>query len=135
MRVLMVHPHDIYEPLEPWTIRITSLARCLTDLGHEVRLVYHLARQDLLPGDVRHRQEFEFEVIPRLRHIGVGVQKARQMIELAAWADLIHVQKALAHAALPAAVAAQVRRIPLHYDWDDHEAAIYADATGRRDRA
>jgi phosphatidyl-myo-inositol dimannoside synthase len=134
MRVLMVHPHDIYEPLEPWTIRITSLARCLTELGHEVRLVYHLSRDDRLPGDERHRQEFPFEVIPRLRHIGLGLRKSRQMVDLASWADVIHVQKALAHAALPAAVAAQVRRIPLHYDWDDHEAAIYADAAGQKDR-
>ncbi len=134
MRVLMVHPHDIYEPLEPWTIRITSLARCLTGLGHEVRLVYHLARQDLLPGDVVHRQEFPFEVIPRVRHIGLGLRKVRQMRSLARWADVVHVQKALAHAALPAAVAAHLRRIPLHYDWDDHEAAIYADAAGGRDR-
>ena len=52
MRVLMVHPHDIYDPLEPWTIRITSLARCLGQLGHEVKVVYHLSRSDLLPGDL-----------------------------------------------------------------------------------
>ena len=134
MRVLMVHPHDIYEPLEPWTIRITALARCLTELGHEVRLVYHLAREELLPGDVRHRQEFPFEVIPRLRHIGLGFHKVRRMLELAGWADVIHLQKALTHAALPAAVAARLRRIPLHYDWDDHEAAIYEEAAGGRDR-
>ena len=131
MRVLMVHPHDIYDPLEPWTIRITALARCLTQLGHEVKVVYHLARPELLPGDVRHRQEFPFEVVPLVRHMGLGLQKARQLADLGRWADLVHVQKALAHAALPSAVAAFWNRVPLHYDWDDWEAAIYEDSAGR----
>ena len=131
MRVLMVHPHDIYDPLEPWTIRITALARCLTELGHEIKLAYHIARPDLLPGDLRHRQEFPFEVLPLVRHMGMGLRKSRQMTELARWADLVHVQKALGHAALPAAAAALWNRVPLHYDWDDWEAAIYADAVGQ----
>ena len=39
----MVHPHDIHSPVEPWTIRITSLARRLAARGHEIKLVYHLA--------------------------------------------------------------------------------------------
>ena len=131
MRVLMVHPHDVYDPLEPWTIRVTALARCLTELGHEVKVVYHLSRPDLLPGDARHRQEHPFEVVPLIRHMGVGVQKAKQLAELGRWADLIHVQKALAHAALPASLAAFWNRVPLHYDWDDWEAAIYEESVGR----
>ena len=134
MRVLMVHPHDIYNPLEPWTIRITALAGCLTKLGHEVKLVYHLARPEVLPGTARHRQEFPFEDIPRIRHMGLGVRKSREMTELARWADVVHVQKALSHAALPAALAALWNGIPLHYDWDDSEAAIYEDAVGTRDK-
>ncbi len=131
MRVLMVHPHDIYDPLEPWALRITSLARCLCQLGVEVKLVYHLRDPKLLPGDLRHRQEFPFEVIPWIRHMGVGLKKSREMSALAEWADAVHVQKCLAHAALPAAAAAFSNRIPLHYDWDDWEAAIYEDAVGR----
>ena len=131
MRILMVHPHDIYEPLEPWTIRITSLASCLTTLGHEVRLVYHLARSETAPGDMRHRQEFPFEVIPTIRHMGLGLRKARTLTRLARWADIVHIQKALPHAALPSAVAALLNRIPLHYDWDDWEAAIYEEARSR----
>ena len=130
----MVHPHDVYSPLEPWTIRITSIARCLEALGHEVRLVYHLADPTQQPGDVRHRQEFPFETIPRIRHMGVGVRKSLEMAELARWADVVHVQKCLAHAALPAAFAAFRNRIPLHYDWADHEAAIYEEASGARDK-
>jgi glycosyltransferase involved in cell wall biosynthesis/MoaA/NifB/PqqE/SkfB family radical SAM enzyme len=131
MRILMAHPHDIHSPLEPWTIRITALADCLTRLGHEVRLVYHLADPKQLPGDVQHRQEFAFETIPMVRHMGLGVRKSRELSKLAEWADLVHVQKALSHAALPAAAAALWNRIPLHYDWDDWEAAIYEDAVGR----
>jgi len=133
MRILMVHPHDIYSPLEPWTIRITALASRLTERGHQVKLVYHLADPKAAPGNVKHRQEFPFEVIPVIRHMGVGVRKAQQMIRLARWADIVHVQKALAHAALPAAAAALWNRIPLHYDWDDWEAAIYEEAHGRDD--
>lgn len=133
MRVLMVHPHDIYDPLEPWTIRITSLARALVGRGHEVRLVYHLRRQDLSPPEVVARQEFPFEVIPWVRHMGYGFQKLRAMADLASWADVVHVQKALAHAALPAAGAAVLRGRPLHYDWDDWEAGIYEESVGQRD--
>lgn len=133
MRVLMVHPHDIYDPLEPWTIRITSLARALVARGHEVKLVYHLRRAELNPKDVADRQEFPFEVIPMLRHIGLGVRKVRTMTALASWAEIVHVQKALAHAALPAAAAAVARGVPLHYDWDDWEAAIYEDSVGAQD--
>ena len=131
MRVLMVHPHDIYSPLEPWTIRITSLARCLTKLGHEVKVVYHLADAQQLPGDLRYRQEFPFEVIPQIRHMGLGLRKSREMAKLASWADIVHVQKCLGHAALPAAAAAMWHGIPLHYDWDDWEAAIYEGSVGR----
>jgi glycosyltransferase involved in cell wall biosynthesis/MoaA/NifB/PqqE/SkfB family radical SAM enzyme len=39
----------------------------------------------------------------------------------------------LGHAALPASVAAFWNRVPLHYDWDDWEAQIYADAVGSKD--
>jgi glycosyltransferase involved in cell wall biosynthesis len=130
----MIHPHDVYSPVEPWTIRITSLARELEGLGHEVKLVYHLADPTQQPGDVRHRQEFPFEVIPVIRHMGLGLRKARELAALAEWADLVHVQKCLAHAALPAAVAAFRNRIPLHYDWDDHAAAIYEEASQSRDK-
>ena len=106
MRVLMIHPHDIYSPLEPWTIRITALARSLTKLGHEVKVVYHISDPQQLPGDLRHRQEFPFEVVPLIRHMGLGFRKSRAISDLASWADIIHVQKSLAHAALPAAAAA-----------------------------
>jgi len=127
----MIHPHDIYSPLEPWTIRITALGQALTQLGHEVRLVYHIADPQQLPGDLRYRQEFSFEVIPMIRHMGLGLRKSREMTRLAAWADIIHVQKCLGHAALPAAAAATWHGIPLHYDWDDWEAAIYEESVGR----
>jgi glycosyltransferase involved in cell wall biosynthesis/MoaA/NifB/PqqE/SkfB family radical SAM enzyme len=133
MRVLMVHPHDIHSPVEPWTIRITSLASRLAARGHEIKLVHHIADPKVLPEDVRSRQEFPFETIPWIRHMGLGLRKSRDMAELAKWADLVHVQKALGHAALPSAVAAFWNRVPLHYDWDDWEAQIYADAVGTKD--
>ncbi len=130
----MIHPHDVYSPLEPWTIRVTSIARELEALGHEVKVVYHLADATQQPGDVRHRQEFPFEVIPLIRHMGLGLRKSREMTLLAQWADIVHVQKCLAHAAMPAAVASFRNRVPLHYDWDDHEAAIYEEASQSQDK-
>ena len=36
MKILMLHPHDIYSKLEPWTIRVTALATQLVARGHEV---------------------------------------------------------------------------------------------------
>ena len=40
MKILMIHPHDIFSPHEPWTIRIISLAREFKNKGHEVKLAY-----------------------------------------------------------------------------------------------
>ncbi len=125
MRVLMVHPHDIYEPLEPWTVRITSIATALVHMGCEVKLVYHLARHEVPPELAAHRQEFPFEVIPLVRHARFGLKKMSILTRLAGWADVVHYQKCFAHASLPATTAAFLRGIPVHYDWDDWEAAIY----------
>ena len=40
MKILMIHPHDIYSVSEPWTIRMTSIAHEFAKKGHHVKLVY-----------------------------------------------------------------------------------------------
>lgn len=121
----MIHPHDIYEPLEPWTVRITSVATALCHAGCEVKLVYHLARPEVTPEVAATRQEFPFEVVPLVRHARFGLKKLATMTRLARWADVVHFQKCFSHVSLPAATAAYLRGVPLHYDWDDWEAEIY----------
>lgn len=124
MKILMIHPHDIYSDLEPWTVRITSLAREFVNLGHQVKLVYHLLNAAEL-GSAALRQAFPFETIPLNRHQTTGINKIRIITELAGWADIIHFQKCFSWAAIPAVIAGYKTRKPLHYDWDDWEYAIY----------
>ena len=38
MRILMLHPHDLY--YFPWTIRILRLGLELVQAGHEVTIAY-----------------------------------------------------------------------------------------------
>lgn len=125
MNVLMIHPHDIYSNLEPWTVRITNLARELVKSGHQVKLVYHLMDTSLSLEEARCRQEFPFETIPQIRFQRTLIKKFWEFNKLAKWADIIHFQKCFAHAALPAIWAAYRQRKPVHYDWDDWEYEIY----------
>lgn len=125
MRILMVHPHDIHSPLEPWTIRVRALAGELTDRGHEVRLVYHVL-DPTVPLEVAYkRQEYPFETIPMIRHNVTLISKTKALKRLADWADIVHFQKCLAYAAIPALGAAYLAGKPVHYDWDDWEFGIY----------
>ena len=125
MNVLMIHPHDIYSNLEPWTVRITNLARELVKSGHQVKLVYHLLGTNLPLEEAKYRQEFPFETIPQIRFQRTLIKKLREFNKLAQWADIIHFQKCFSHAALPALWAAYRQRKPVHYDWDDWEYEIY----------
>ena len=59
----MIHPHDIYSVSEPWTIRITSIAKEFVKLGHEVKLVYFpLPRK--IRGKLKSGKIKEFVTIP-----------------------------------------------------------------------
>ena len=40
MKILMVHPHDLFSPVEPWTIRVVKFAEELVRKGHEVMIAY-----------------------------------------------------------------------------------------------
>jgi glycosyltransferase involved in cell wall biosynthesis/MoaA/NifB/PqqE/SkfB family radical SAM enzyme len=120
----MIHPHDIYSHQEPWTVRVTYLARELVKRGHEVKLLYHLL-DPLSLSEAAARQEHPFETIPSIRYSFSLVHKLREMVRLARWADVVHFQKCFTYASLPAIAAAYLNGIPVHYDWDDWEYGIY----------
>ena len=63
MKILMIHPHDIYSVSEPWTIRITSIAHEFVKKGHEVKLVYFpLGKHER--GKLRFGKIKEFKTVP-----------------------------------------------------------------------
>lgn len=128
MHILMVHPHDIYSSLEPWTVRITYLAEQFVKMGHKVRLVYHLENPHQRPDIMKHRQEFSFQTIPMIRFSSTLLYKTKKMIELAQWADVIHFQKAFAYCSIPSIIAGVATGTPVHYDWDDWEAEIFKNS-------
>jgi len=128
MNILMIHPHDIYSSLEPWTVRIVYIAKEFIKKGHRVKLVY-------FPLDWDRREIKEppegIEVIPFPRKHGpcVLIPNILKLCGLANWADVIHFQKCFYHAALPAVIAGTIHGKPLHYDWDDWELKIYEVST------
>ena len=124
MNILMIHPHDIYSSLEPWTVRITSIAQEFVKKGHNVKLVYFPLPADER-GKLRCKEFKEFEAIPFNRGKWSFVKNIIRMHKLAKDADIIHFQKCFAIASLPALFAAYLRNKPIHYDWDDWELKIY----------
>jgi glycosyltransferase involved in cell wall biosynthesis len=124
MRILAVHPHDPTSPLEPWTIRILSLAKELRRLGHAVRVVCFR-----LPGCAGSAPNGVSMLSREPRFFPANV---RSVALWARWADIVHIQKCLGHAAAPAVVAAYAGRKPLHYDWDDWEEGIQREHRASR---
>lgn len=128
MKILMIHPHDLFSRKEPWTIRIKSIAQGLAREGHSVRLCY-------FPSDILDAVENDMvesvELHPLDRRVSpvAFLRNTRILIELAKWADVVHFQKCHYYASLPAVAAAFVNRKPLHYDWDDWEEKIHFEST------
>ena len=129
-RVLMIHPHDIHSPVEPWTRRIKSLAVELVKNGYQVRLIYFpLSCKD----DQKPHSLDGYAVIPFNRSPSpiVFLKNTLKLINLGRWADIIHIQKCHHYASIPAVAAAYFNRKPLHYDWDDWEEMIWYESCGR----
>jgi len=133
MNILMVHPHDIYSPVEPWTVRVTYLADELVKMGHTVKVVYHLENPHCDPEIEKRRQEYSFETIPMIRHAGTLIMKTRKMISLADWADVVHFQKCFAYVSIPSIISGIITGTPVHYDWDDWEAEIFKNSSPHDD--
>ena len=121
MNILIIHPHDIWSDYEPWTSRVRSIAGQLVQRGHRVRLVYfhHVG------GEERQPPQAVFESYPLVRAKRALFHNIAAVVKQAAWADIIHVQKALPYAVFPALYAQVLTGKPLHYDWDDWEWQIY----------
>ena len=120
----MLHPHDIFSPNEPWTIRIVSLAREFRDAGHRVKLAY-------CPLDIDEEKihidlsGIELTVLSRKTGLKSLLRNIKTIKELSRGADLIHFQKCFHYVAIPALVCAWLMDKPLHYDWDDWEEKIW----------
>lgn len=124
MKILMIHPHDIYSTNEPWTIRIVSIAKELAKAGNKVKLAYFPLPKHLR-GKLRIEKITEFETIPLKRRLLSLIPNIIKFTKLGRWADVIHFQKCFYNAALPALFSSVINDKPIHYDWDDWEYGIY----------
>ena len=121
MKILMVHPHDLFSPMEPWTIRIVKFAEELAVKGHEVMIAY-------FPMTSCDESVFHgIRISPLDRTISAGslMRNTALLCKWAKWADIVHFQKSQFYAALPAVLAAYWTGKSLHYDWDDWEEKIF----------
>ncbi|MCG2712662.1 MAG: glycosyltransferase family 4 protein [Candidatus Omnitrophica bacterium] len=124
MKILMVHPHDLFSKAEPWTTRIRNIAKQFKKNSHEVRVVY-------FPLVNRENEQIFYadgiEFIPLSRQVGKGnfLKNIRFFIKESKWADVIHFQKCFHYAALPVLIGGFLNKKPLHYDWDDWEIKIF----------
>ncbi len=132
MKILMVHPHDIYNNFEPWTVRITYLAQELVKRGHEVKLVYHHRPPSGDDGAEYSERDYPFETIGFQRHPFAIFHNISRLEKIGGWADIVHFQKCSNYAAVPAVAAAYYHRLPVHYDWDDWEQAIFEQDNDNR---
>ena len=129
MNILMIHPHDLFSPAEPWAIRIKNIAKEFTKKGHQVKLCY-------FPIVIKHDSALEktdyAELIPLDREPSppAFLRNTSRLIKLAGWADVVHLQKCHHYASIPAVIAAFIAKKPLHYDWDDWEEKIWYESCG-----
>lgn len=129
MRILMVHPHDIHSPAEPWTRRVKSLAKEFVKNGHEVKLVYFPLSNK--KSEIHSAPGYEAVPLERSCTPCVFLKNILRLTDLVGWADIVHFQKCHHYAAVPVVLAAYLRRKPLHYDWDDWEEQIWYESCGR----
>lgn len=125
MKILMLHPHDIFSANEPWTIRITSIANAMVNMGHEVKLVYFPLPKKERGLIVTKESTKNYETIPFNRSKWAVFGNMFRILKYAKWADIIHFQKCFSIAALPALFSSALLGKPVHYDWDDWEYLIY----------
>lgn len=124
MNILMIHPHDIYSPKEPWTIRIKNIAREFVKKGHRVKLVY-FPLDNAAVGKRSSEEGIEIFALDRRLGPHVFLKNVFRVMELAACSDVIHFQKCYYYVSLPALLAGLVKNKPVHYDWDDWETKIF----------
>lgn len=126
MKVLMVHPHDIFSLEEPWTVRIRELGMQIRGRGHEVKMVYFPLDYAWAKEQAHLRFVMGYECIPLPRSRKALVGNCRIIYGLAKGMDIIHFQKCFPWSTIPCLVAACLHDLPVHYDWDDWEYKIYS---------
>jgi len=124
MNILMIHPHDLYSPSEPWTIRIKKIAFEFIKKGHSVKLVYFPLDAERIDKKF---MDNGIEIIPMDRRLGAIrlLRNIIHMVKLSDWSDIIHFQKCYYYVTLPVLIAGWIRNKPIHYDWDDWETKIF----------
>ncbi len=125
MKILMLHPHDIFHLSEPWTIRIKSIAKEFKKEGHEVRIAYFPLSHKDIKSSFSDYSGIEVMTLDRRRGLGIFFKNTKRLIKEVEWADIVHFQKCFHYCSIPAVIAAWIKNKPLHYDWDDWEAKIY----------
>ncbi len=120
----MVHPHDLYSDLEPWTIRIKKIAIEFILKGHHVKLIHFPIRKRY--DDPEFIGE-KIKVIPLERRVGphILLRNIGFLLKLISWCDVVHFQKCFYYSSLPVLIAALFKDKPVHYDWDDWETKIF----------
>jgi len=130
MKILMIHPHDIFSKEEPWTVRIRSLALEFIKRGHQVKLVYFPLNSEDGLKPLKWKGVEVFSLSRRLS-IGSFFKNIIFITKLAGWADVVHFQKCFYYAALPSLIAGLIKCKHIHYDWDDWEIKIYFYSRGQ----
>ncbi|MBU1933281.1 MAG: glycosyltransferase family 4 protein [Candidatus Omnitrophica bacterium] len=130
MKILMVHPHDLFDRSEPWTIRIKNIAREYVKKGHEVKICYFplIVNEKHMAG---HWESIEVIPMDRMPSPGAFIMNTKKLIKLSKWSDVVHFQKCHHYASVPTAIAAYVTGRKLHYEWDDWEEKIWYESCGR----
>lgn len=130
MNILMVHPHDLFDKAEPWTIRIKSIALEFAKRAHRVKLCYF----PLIIDEKHYPRNIDFvELIPfsRIPTPKTFIENTVKLVRLCRWANVVHFQKCHHYASVPTVIAAYIAGKPLHYDWDDWEEKIWYESCGR----
>jgi glycosyltransferase involved in cell wall biosynthesis len=130
LKLLLIHPHDIRSPNEPWTIRVDSLAREFRDRGHEVTLAYTPLEVD---EQKRNPELNGVTLVTLSRKVGLPSLwgNVKKVLELTRQADVVHFQKCFHFVSIPALLAGLWCNKPLHYEWDDWEEKIWYHSNNR----
>jgi len=130
MNILMVHPHDIFNQDEPWTIRVKNIARDFTRSSHRVKLCYFPLTIGEQCYDSKTIDSVECISLDRTPSPAAFVRNTSKLIRISRWADVVHFQKCHHYASIPTVIASYITGKPLHYDWDDWEEKIWYESCG-----
>ena len=127
MKILMIHPHQVYSKIEPWTVRIINFAKEFVKKGHQVKIVYFPLEYKI---DAPFSKDgIDYYPFPRKASLNLLFRNCLSLSRLAHWSDIIHFQKCFHYASLPSLFSSWRLNKPIHYDWDDWEEMIYYDCT------